>query len=268
MVDLIPGFAWRLPVAFAEAVNFCQFARGDIIYDNPVVYEPSRAWRDAVPHLKISLQVKAAMATRVVQKDENQVFATNWKSPLTLELTAYPSLKTHRVESTQGKLYTALWQGDISCLTKDHRIAPKRWKELGQTLRKAKKANTPEYRRFAEGISDDSAPVTFALVGDFLSLLTNDKILRIRKELSKSFTHFERTLHLEEITKTYSLEYVPTTRIACFSVQSADKEKFLKILRNALYNPLTDDPARQKFDLTRHGLLIERPRQQAELSLP
>jgi hypothetical protein len=273
MVELIHGFAWRLPKAFAEAVNLCRFEQGDIIYDNPIVYR--WVWRKAIPRLKISIQVKTAAPSIALEEDESQIFAANWESPLILELTDYPSLERHRVKSTQGRLYTALWKNDISLLTSESPAIPKRWKELGRTLRGSKKASMEdsawikenEYQRLVVKFSGGSTPLLFALFGDSVSSVTTEKIARIKKELSKCFKYTEKSLHLEKISKTDFVEYAPTTQVTLFLVHSHKREELLEVLKSVLYKPAPNpkNPDRPlRFNLNMHGFLIERA--QAEFS--
>ena len=266
MVELVHGFAWRLPKAFAEAVNLCRFEQGDIIYDNPIVYR--WVWRKAIPHLKISIQVKTAAPPSALEEDESQVFAVNWESPIILELTDYPSLKRHRVKSTQGRLYTALWRNDISFLTDESPAIPKRWKELGKTLRGSKKASMEdaawikenEYQRLVIKFSGGSTPLLFALFGDSVNSVITEKVARIKKELSKCFECTEKSLHLEKISKTAFIEYAPTTQVTLFLIHSHEREKLLEVLKSVLYKPVPNpkNPNRPlRFNLNMHGFLIE-----------
>ena len=266
MVELVHGFAWRLPKAFAEAVNFCRFEQGDIIYDNPIVYK--WVWRKAIPRLKVSIQVKTAAPSSALEEDESQVFAANWESPLTLELTNYPSLEGHRVKSTQGRLYTALWRNDISLLTGESPTVPKRWKELGKTLRGSKKASMGdsawikenEYQRLVVKFSGSSTPLLFVLFGDSVSSVITEKVARIKKELSKCFECTEKSLHLEKISKTDFIEYAPTTQVTLFLIHSRERGKLLEVLKSVLYKPVPNpkNPNRPLgFNLNMHGFLIE-----------
>jgi hypothetical protein len=267
MVELIPGFAWSLPKAFAEAVNFANFTRGDIIYDNPIAYE--LIWREAILRLRISIRVKKATPSIVLLGDEDlthsvnesKVFAANWGSPLTLELTYYPSLERSYRSSTQGGLYTALWRNSISLLTREPPPIPGRWRGLGMALRRAKKKSEPVYRRFKDQLPLGSAPLSFALVGDSVSLLTLDKITRLRRALSGTFRFTERSVRLEEIDQADLTGYSPTTQVTLFSVYSHEEEKLFELLKSILYKPVPDPENPDKlcrFNLNMHGFLIGR----------
>jgi hypothetical protein len=119
--QFIPGFAWALPIAFLNNLRTCRFERGDILYDKVDAY---RAWAHAVQYIGFSLQVvSSSTAIRRIasnggsaeliplEDEDDSVFATNWRAPVTLLLTEYPIMRSAPVETTGGRLYHLLRYG-------------------------------------------------------------------------------------------------------------------------------------------------------------
>ncbi len=129
-MEFYTGFAWALPRAFGPAVQACRFEQGDVLYSDREAYEASASAEPPRCHIQI---FEPTRSTRALPGDsEGRRFHANWDSPLTLEYMdphpgrpARPSVR-ETIETTQGRLFTCLWWGDVRWLTSDsgHPEAP------------------------------------------------------------------------------------------------------------------------------------------------
>ena len=114
-MDLIRGFAWPLPSAFAAAVAACRFEQGDVLYSDAAAYG---GWRDFVRRKGHHIQVlDPARSVRALAADaEGGRMLASWHSPVEIEITVLPRGDSERLRTTQGRLFCCLWRGDLAQL--------------------------------------------------------------------------------------------------------------------------------------------------------
>lgn len=111
----VDGFAWAVPTAFLDALGQCRFERGDTLYDTPKAYE--MRWSDALTHIKNSVQVRFPEQQGGAADEQHESnFESNWFSELRLDHYGEVRHPPEQVVTTQGRLYTLLWRGDVSVL--------------------------------------------------------------------------------------------------------------------------------------------------------
>ena len=264
-MELIPGFRWRLLREFSPAVNFCRFERGDTIYDDPEAY--FLPWNEARKKLAISLEVKAPERAKGVAGEEASVFNANWSLPVTVQITDYKTNSTATIECAQGNLYTALWEGDPSCLRSVLPPVPPTSKDLLKWLNDQAKAGSLSFHPLNKLIAGLDCSHVFVVPGDNQSLITRQKVAELEKELSLEFDIKTRQISLPEISDPDFQRYVPTTIISLFGVNTSARCKFLDALKRVLYRPgLTNKGEGARFSLSRHGVVIEKaPLKEKEL---
>jgi hypothetical protein len=117
---IFSGFSWAVPTAFADAVALCRFEQGDTLYDTPKAYEEN--WSEATKHINHWLQVRDPSSPKTDAGDSTgSIFAKNWDSEIRVDL--YKNLKKvgeGQIQTTQGRLYTALWTGNVDVLQMEY----------------------------------------------------------------------------------------------------------------------------------------------------
>ena len=252
--EFYTGFVWAVRKAFREPLASCRFEQGDILYDTRKAYEGT--WGDALNHLRFSIQINSPMRgiTSKNKQDEDSVFADNWKQKIELDLVEYPSKKTRFVTSTQGRLYTTLWKGNISQL-EDGTLEPPVPK-LAKDALKALKDIPFTSNIFVQKCSKDFRnPIIFIMPSDETNEILRIKLQKVETHLKK----FQSKMLLgdpEELGLPNAKEYVPTAKLACFIMDSIDQEELKAKLKEALYVKSEDKKTnKERFRLKAHGYL-------------
>lgn len=256
-MELIRGFQWPVPNHFLTPLNFCRFERGDILYDNPIVYE--LPWDEGKRHLTYSLQVKAPERRPVTADEEESVFETNWISPMILEVTDYRQNAVEIIECTQGALYTALRFGNLKHLRAPAPAPPLRWRSLVRWLRRVCAGRDFHLHPLAGIISAFGCPQTFVLPGDCGSPLTQDKRCRISSALLQDGLAFQvHEADAAALCDSAVQVWAPTSRLYLFGVHGSNNGNLAQVLKRALYRPSPTRKAnRDKFQLGKHGVIVQ-----------
>jgi hypothetical protein len=250
-LEFFPGFAWAVRKAFREPLASCRFEQGDILYDTKKAYEGT--WNDAINHLRFSIQINSPLRGIVSNKkqDEASVFTENWRQLVELDLVEYPSKKTLLFSTTQGRLYTTLWKGDIRQLKYDSPEPP--------VPRLAKDAliNIPSTSdmfvlKCTTGITH---PILFIMPFDETNEILRIKMQNIKNNL-KEFQPQTLLSDPEEFGLPNANEYVPTFKLACFVMDTIEQRGVYVKLKEALYSRSKDKRIDvDRFKLERHGYL-------------
>ena len=115
-MEFFSGFSWAVPTAFGDAVALCRFEQGDTLYDTRKAEEES--WAEATKHIHHWLQVRyPSHVITVADESTGGIFEKNWDSEVKVDL--YKNFKKvgeGQISTTQGRLYTALWTGNVEVL--------------------------------------------------------------------------------------------------------------------------------------------------------
>ncbi len=247
-----PGFRWALPRAFAGPLGACRFEQGDILYDTDKAYEGT--WGDAVGHVGWSLQIKAPTRGPIgkTEKDADSIFAGNWHQSVTLELTDHRAATTRVVTTTQGRLYTMLWKGEIDSLDQErpHPAMPL----LARSILKQLDATAPHFRnRMAK---KKVLPIVFLMPSDATNELLSLKHARVQDALSGEFDCSRDDASPTEAGLTSESGFVPTLSIVCYAVEGSALASVEATLKRALYTPTkAKKTEREAFKTSAHGHL-------------
>lgn len=240
-MEFFNGFKWPIPKAFAPALAVCRFEIGDILYDSQEAYRQPTC-SDALPHLTYSLQVKYPIATRTALNTESTLeaddtiktgkFNQNWYSPVELELTDYENnKKVTFIKTTQGRLYSFLWKGDINILDKTTQEP-----EIPQTPKEAKKelelCSQHLRKVFLEGMDK---PNLFLIAYDSVNETALSKYRDVDTELKRNFQVVHRVYTTQDLGLDDGDYYLPTTVVACFAIDSGAPEKIRDVLKETLW---------------------------------
>lgn len=263
--DYFTCFAWAVHKAFKEPLASCRFEEGDILYDTPKAYEGT--WADALQHLRFSIQIKspARGTTSKLEKDADFIFSENWRQPVVLDLTEYPSKKIRSITTTQGRLYMALWKDDLKILDSDMQDPPlpilsrEILKELPSTDRVVR-------QKYAKDIAN---PVIFLMPFDETRDILCTKKQKVEICLGQEFQFHLNLAAPEELNLSNAGFYVPTLRIACFVMDTPEINRVYSCLKSALYVPSKAKKTNtERFRLEAHGCLnpkIEQPTKKRRL---
>ena len=115
--DWISGFSWPIPRAFSAAVSHCRFEQGDVLYAEPGGYGTWGTKPPGGPFLQVLDPPKTARALSA--DTDGDRFSVGWASPVTLQVFAEALDQPIQKTTSQGRLFTVLWRGDLNVLEPD-----------------------------------------------------------------------------------------------------------------------------------------------------
>jgi hypothetical protein len=246
-VEFFEGFKWAVPLAFADAVALCRFEEGDILYDAREAYD--RDWRIGQTHANGSLQVRYPnRVTGTGSQDVSRIFSRNWNSKVKLDLYEHHG-KTGvvRIETTQGRLYTALWKGDLRFLERDS-SAPQIPSGVMQATRHLSEASEA-----ARGLSL-GYPI-FGMARDLSNAVSRDKYQKILAMLKKHLLAEPTLLHPQAAGFRDWKTITPTVDIAFFPVNGLSRAELHDLIKQVVYRP-AKDAKNASFRLSAHGAIF------------
>jgi len=190
------------------------------------------------------------VATRSSGLDESS-FAENWQQEVIFDLHDLQTGKHRSITSTEGRLYTFLWRGDIGILedAEDAPPVPRQAAALKKLL--------PEAARLIQTeLLPDPNLTRFLLPCDLSAGLyrDKDKYLKVKQRLEEEF---KAEVMLEPASSLGGEPpFLPTVHVAVFSMRGAVAEQIEKVLQSVLYNPQAGRQGVSRFRLKTHGLLL------------
>jgi|GEM_PF-492928 len=248
-----PGFTWAIPAAFSDPLGFCRFEQGDILYSSEDGYKP---WNEAVKLLKWSIQVKSPSRSVAapLKEEEGSQFLRNWTSPVTFELTHYQDeRRVETISTTQGRLYSFLRTGDISCLdiSSEAPVLPLLVFDANKCL---DKLDHGVLKGMCEGMK---RPHTFVMAFDPCNPVSKTKLSQIRGCLSHYEGIRERIFAPHEFELENASHFAPTVAFAAFVTDTGGTEAMRDCLKKVLYKPSKNSTGKvDRFQLRKHGLFI------------
>lgn len=248
-MEFFERFKWAVPKAFSDAVALCRFEEGDILYDTKKVYRKTGEWGDVAKHVKQSLQVKfPARATGGTGERSGGVFGSNWDSEVRLDLyEGMANTGVGQIETTQGRLYTLLWKGDLSVLdTKtDNPLVPLITRQVTKLLDETR--DTAEERFPGNTV--------FVMVRDLSNQVSRNKYLKVFAQLNRNLAQEVAFMSPKEAGLKDWDSIAPTVEIAFFATTSLSDGALTALVKKAVYtrgkNAKTD-----KFKLSAHGIIL------------
>ncbi len=244
-----PNFTWAIPRLFGDPLSTCRFEQGDTLYENGSAYH--LPWSEACETAGLAIQVLSP-SRGVTSKSPGQqqsAFAESWQSEIVFDLHDLSSGSSEAITTTQGRLYTLLWRGDLKILDedKDSPLVPRQASDLKKLLSDAVKL-------FPTGKLPESDLVRFFMPCDLAEGLYRDKYLNVKTKLE---SEFETTTRLEPAGNLGGQPYfLPTVHVAGFSMAKTTAEQVEMVLQGILYRPSVSRKGVSRFRLKTHGLLI------------
>lgn len=242
--EFFDRFSWAVPKAFSDAVRDCRFEEGDILYDSKKAYDGD--WEKAEKHITHSIQVHSP-ARGSTTKSSGSIFKRNWNTAVVFQLNSAQSEKTSRhIETTQGKLYTVLWRGDISVFDDDSSPElPLRLKEISKLLEQA----IPTAKQLS-----DTKPI-FVMARDSAKNVSRLKDMKVASTLHARFKAEPKVLTPEKAGLHGWERMAPTVDIAFYVMESGSYDEIHAALKDQLHEP-AKNAKKDMFRLNTHGLLM------------
>lgn len=252
-VEMFPEFAWGIPKSFSVPLGDCRFEQGDRLYNSVKGYEGT--WNDALQHLDYSIEVLSPRRGEGIQKtdkDSASVFCGNWSTPVRIAITHHKENRTEELRTTQGRLYSLLWRGELSIVSPtlpDPTMPLKTITFLNEIER--------ELAHFRACVSRKFPCAFFLTPFDETNSIFVGKANAIRDALSQEFI-FE--LHKERPYVVYGselTEFAPTLYLACYVINSTDTAALDAAFKKALHTPAKNKVTdRENWNLRNHGRLV------------
>jgi len=246
-MEFFSGFTWAVPRAFSDAVALCRFEEGDILYDTKKAYNDD--WEKASQFIEHSLQVKyPARVSGGATEKGGGVFGSNWGSEVRIDL--YNNLEkvgVGQIQTTQGRLYTALWKGDITVLEKESEepVIPLSVQDVTKTLDQA----TEKARELSAGY-----PV-FVMARDLSNPVSREKFSKILTALKKHL-HNQPIILVPKKAGLIKFENIaPAVDIAFFPMNGTNAEELHELVKSAVYVP-AKNAKKEMFRISAHGIIV------------
>lgn len=246
-MEFFSDFKWAVPVSFSDAVSLCRFEEGDILYDTSKAYDGE--WGDASKHIDYSLQVRyPARVTGGVAKNESSVFTRNWRSEVRIELYKHlEKVGVGQIETTQGRLYTALWKGDVTVLKSDTEEP-----QIPFTVQQVTR-NLAETSDTAKSLST-KYPV-FVMARDLSNSISREKYSKILSKLKKHLVGEPQLLRPRSAGFKDWSNIAPTIEIAFFKSNGVSADELHDLVKEATYVP-AKDAKKEMFRIAAHGVIF------------
>ncbi len=244
-MEFFPYFTWAVPQAFSDALAFCRFEEGDVLYDTAKAYEGR--WAEAKGTISHHIQVRYPPSGTSNPKGEGRgVFEKNWVSEVRFELFGeYEGLVAGINRSTQGRLYTALWKGDLNVLNIES-AEPEIPLNVNQVTKQLKNAKIESSSVKAL----DS--LFFIMARDFSSQVSKLKYSKIYSKL-KSHMPFEPIIKTPKEAELELWETIaPTVEIVFFELNGINQDRVIELVKEAVYVP-SKNAKKDKFRIGAHG---------------
>jgi len=151
------------------------------------------------------------------------------------------------MHTTQGRLYYALWKGnlDVLDLKSENPKVPLGVKEITSSLNQSEEK--------AKLVSPNS-PV-FVMVRDFSNPVSSEKYLKILSVLNSHLESKPIVLTPREVGFIEYDSIAPTIEIVFFPVCGIDVDEVFKIVKKAVYIP-TSGAKKDMFRMSAHGVIF------------
>ena len=263
-MEYFSQFNWAVPAAYADALGQCQFGEGDILYPKKSAYKP--AWESETVGLCLQVMYPPRQ-TNVPTEDTSEVFKKNWDSEVHVQkyVCVSPGEPLSKdgdlVISTQGRLYTTLWKGDLSYLSLSSTIlmptvntkeVVKLREDTLDSKSKTNYINQVQARGKQMCVNGDAV---FAMPYDKSNNTSNGKFDRISSALKDVISTKPVILTPEKAGIEDWRHFLPTVQIAFF-VTNLSKDKLYERIKDATYIK-SKDAKTSRYDIRKHGILID-----------
>ncbi|NCC33060.1 MAG: hypothetical protein EOM24_13760 [Chloroflexia bacterium] len=290
-MDFFTRFKWAVPTAFADTLSICQFIEGDVLHEHKDAYLKGRygktlqvkypaygsrqtaAGSDGPTDVPTSLvpdegtsndEGGSSDVNRPAQAPRSAgggLFESNWRSEVRVVLYDRLSpISVGQIRTTQGRLYTALWKGDLAVLREeyDHPDPPMPIRLVTKRLARTHAVAAAIAREFgsAEASAEEASashPPVFVMVQDAANAVSREKHRNVSQALGGYLLGEPRVMEPEDAGLADWDRIAPTTHIAFFVLDpSLPSEEISEIIKGAVYAGNAG-----KFRLAAHGVVFD-----------
>jgi len=249
-MNFFTEFKWAVLHAFGNALASCRFEQGDVLYDTKLAYMDT--WSEAEKHVIYSFQVKSPMRGSYAESASSAetTFSTNWSSRVVFDFYDHRAKTTKIIETTQGRLYSLLWHGDLTNYLSDSFNIPMQASSLLNIL----PDSSPTIQ--SNIIKNSDSCGFFLLPFDLTSQQLKEKYEQLNINLSP-FISDHKIIGLKEGGVSDPLSFVPTSQIAIFLIsKQAQQDKVIDAIKKSLYKPAKNKTSTKEiFKISSHGFL-------------
>lgn len=245
-MDYLPGFKWAVSEAFSDAVYQCRFEEGDILYDNKEIYTYN--WEKGSKFIEYYFQVQYPARTGGGPSEAGEgVFKNNWSSEVRIDLYKHlEKVSAGQIHTTQGRLYTILWKGNVSILNEPNEPPiPLLVRDVTKKIKQA----IPKAKELSIGF-----PV-FIMARDMSNPVSRDKYLSILSKLKIYLYNLPNILTPEKAGFVQFENIAPTIEIAFFPMKEVSAEELHDLVKSAVYIP-SKEAKKEMFRIKAHGLIV------------
>lgn len=245
------SFAWAVPIAFTDPLSICRFEQGDILYDTKMAYDGT--WKEALTYITYSIQVISplrGLGTKI-EKEEESIFSDNWNTVVKFSITNHKEQTTKEVTTTQGRLYSFLWKGNMELIKEESTTL------LVPTLAMQILRDLPKAIGYLSNniLKGESNICLFLMPYDRTRQLLKSKYKKIENSLN-GFKSRILFISPDEAGLRSESGFAPTVAIACFCVYGTQKSDVEQAIKKALYIPSRDKKTdKEQFRIAAHGYL-------------
>lgn len=237
-------FAWAIPWAFHDALDLCRFERGDTLYDHAAAYGPDWPAAMMVTETWIQVRFPEQVLGGLLSEEVRSTFAANWRSEIRLDLYRKLERIQENLVTTQGRLYTALWSGDLGYLDAESPDPepPVGWKAVLKSLNftvSSVKRRWPNER-------------VFVMPYDAVSPVTIGKAKGVSTALRPYLTEDPAFLSPADAGLPSPESTAPTVYVSAFPVRGLTAEALEELIKDVLYQP-NPEAKNPRFRLGAHG---------------
>lgn len=243
-VEYFEGFKWAVPTAFRAALDDFGFKRGDTLYDTRSAYE--MGWADALKVMDRSIRVRYPDQPSAASADGASQMEAKWSSEIRLDLFGKNQRLEQQMESTQGRLYTALWHGDVSVLSldADEPPLPRRASDVLRLLDSVSERATTE----------TNGGAVFVMPLDRANLRSLEKHDEVMAKLESHLEGDARYLSAEEAGIPNPDLIAPTVVVALFPTSELTADATEELVKTVLYSG--GESTADKFRVSAHGAIF------------
>jgi hypothetical protein len=208
----------------------------------------------ALPHIRFSLQVESPLrGTTKSKESEESVFVDNWSDTVVIHFRDHQKNETRKIKTTQGRLYSLLWKGDIAYLDETN-AAPKAPSTAMDLFEELPIAMEQLRSTVSKGVPGG---VLFLMPFDpTLPLLRNKRRWLLEPHDGTGPPHHGLATPDEAGLKSPSA-HTPTSKVAWFVYRGRSVDEVSGILKRAFYKPAQDRKTdRDQFRVSAHGQLV------------
>lgn len=245
-------FSWAIPIGFSDALRFCQFGEGDILYQKKSAYQEE--W-DA-QSVGIAFQVTyPSRSVNAPKEDSSAVFKNNWNAEVRLQKYECKTSKSKElspkddlITTTQGRLYTSVWKGDLDILNIDTE-AP-----VMPTIN-AKEATSFLENTEKTALEKSKGKTVFVMPFDRSNSISNTKFSKIIETLKADLSEKPILLTAKKAGINDWELFLPTVDIALLITPKLDAKVLHDKVKKATYAK-AKNTKREAYDIKKHGAIF------------